>query len=72
LAAIAGVPVTCVLGALACNPTVEFSPAQIAAHHMLEGAPRGFFLGAASSAHQVEGGTHNDWTEWERGRYPDG
>jgi beta-glucosidase len=29
-------------------------------------------LGAASSAHQVEGGTHNDWTAWETGRYPDG
>ena len=39
---------------------------------MLAGAPRGFFLGAATSAHQIEGGTHNDWTEWEKGRYPDG
>ena len=32
----------------------------------------GFLLGAATSAHQIEGGTHNDWTEWEKGRYPDG
>lgn len=24
-----------------------------------------FFWGAATSAHQVEGGNHNDWTEWE-------
>ena len=39
---------------------------------MLAGAPRGFLLGAATSAHQIEGGTHNDWTEWEKGRYPDG
>jgi beta-glucosidase len=39
---------------------------------MLAGAPCGFFLGAATSAHQIEGGTHNDWTEWEKGRYPDG
>ena len=39
---------------------------------MLAGAPRGFFLGAATSAHQIEGGTRNDWTEWEKGHYPDG
>ena len=28
--------------------------------------PDGFLWGAATSAHQVEGGTINDWTEWER------
>lgn len=28
--------------------------------------PRGFLWGAATSAHQVEGGTKNDWTEWEK------
>jgi beta-glucosidase len=39
---------------------------------MLAGAPPGFLLGAATSAHQIEGGTRNDWTEWEKGRYPDG
>ena len=27
--------------------------------------PKGFFWGAATSAYQVEGGNHNDWTEWE-------
>ncbi len=27
---------------------------------------RNFFWGAAASAHQVEGGNQNDWTEWER------
>jgi len=27
--------------------------------------PRNFFWGAATSAHQVEGNNHNDWTEWE-------
>lgn len=26
---------------------------------------KNFFWGAATSAHQVEGGNHNDWTEWE-------
>jgi beta-glucosidase len=28
--------------------------------------PEGFLWGAATSAHQVEGGTRNDWTEWEK------
>jgi beta-glucosidase len=27
--------------------------------------PDGFFWGASTSSHQVEGGTDNDWTEWE-------
>lgn len=28
--------------------------------------PKGFLWGAATSAHQVEGGNRNDWTEWEK------
>ncbi|PIU98312.1 glycoside hydrolase family 1 protein [Candidatus Wolfebacteria bacterium CG03_land_8_20_14_0_80_40_12] len=28
--------------------------------------PAGFYWGSATSAHQVEGGDVNDWTEWER------
>lgn len=28
--------------------------------------PRGFFWGAATSAHQVEGNNHNDWSQWEK------
>ncbi len=28
--------------------------------------PAGFMWGTASSAHQSEGGTHNDWSEWEK------
>lgn len=27
--------------------------------------PEGFFWGAATSAHQVEGNSHNDWSRWE-------
>lgn len=28
--------------------------------------PEGFFWGAATSSHQVEGNNHNDWSEWEK------
>jgi beta-glucosidase len=28
--------------------------------------PVGFFWGAATASHQVEGHTHNDWSEWEQ------
>ncbi len=28
--------------------------------------PKNFLWGSATSAHQVEGGNHNDWTEWEK------
>lgn len=28
--------------------------------------PKGFLWGASTSAHQVEGGTNNDWGEWEK------
>ncbi|MBI5467485.1 MAG: glycoside hydrolase family 1 protein [Candidatus Kerfeldbacteria bacterium] len=35
--------------------------------------PKNFFWGAATSAHQVEGHNHNDWTEWEKlGRVKNG
>jgi len=28
--------------------------------------PKDFLWGAATSSHQVEGGTHNNWSEWEK------
>ncbi|HMY19229.1 MAG TPA: family 1 glycosylhydrolase [Polyangium sp.] len=34
--------------------------------------PRGFCLGTATAAHQIEGGLDNDWTDWERGFHADG
>ncbi len=33
---------------------------------MTKGFPSSFLWGAATSAHQVEGGNHNDWSEWEK------
>ena len=39
---------------------------------MLAGAGPSFLLGVSTSAYQIEGGNHNDWTDWERGRYADG
>ncbi len=32
--------------------------------------PKDFLWGAATSAHQVEGNNHNDWTEWEKENAP--
>ena len=28
--------------------------------------PKNFYFGAATSSHRVEGGTTNDWSEWEK------
>jgi beta-glucosidase len=56
----------------ACAKPVEFAPSVVASHRMLEGAPRGFFWGVATSAYQIEGGARTDWTDWETGRYADG
>jgi len=32
--------------------------------------PKQFFWGASTSSHQVEGGTYNDWSEWEEKNAP--
>ena len=34
--------------------------------------PKGFLWGTATSSHQIEGGTLNDWTIWEPGHTNDG
>ena len=56
----------------ACSKRVTFDPAEIERHQMLANVPPGFLLGVATSAHQIEGGNHNDWTDWERGADADG
>lgn len=37
-----------------------------------KGLPKGFLMGTATAAHQVEGANDNDWTDWEAGSFPDG
>lgn len=55
----------------ACTPLPDFT--QPRADEVLGSwLPKGFRFGAATAAHQVEGGLDNDWTEWERRNYPDG
>ncbi len=59
--------------ALGCQrKTGAFDQQDIDRHHAFVGAGPGFLLGVATSAYQVEGGNQNDWTDWERGSYPDG
>jgi beta-glucosidase len=55
---------------MACGP--RFDSAELETYRAGEDLPAGFLLGAATAAHQVEGGLSNSWTEWEAGRFPDG
>jgi beta-glucosidase len=66
------IAIVALLATLGCGPKLAFDAKVIAEHKPFAGAPRGFLFGAATSAHQIEGGTRNDWTEWEKGHYPDG
>ena len=56
----------------ACDQRPSFSADAIAKAKLLAHAPPGFLLGTATAPHQVEGGLHDDWSEWEKGSYPDG
>ncbi|MDQ3266310.1 MAG: glycoside hydrolase family 1 protein [Myxococcota bacterium] len=55
-----------------CESRPQFTPQEIDAATLGEGLPAGFILGAATAAHQVEGGNTNDWSVWETQSYPDG
>lgn len=50
----------------------DFSQEEVARFAPESVFPKGFLMGAASAAHQVEGGLENDWTDWENTKYPDG
>jgi beta-glucosidase len=47
----------------AAHPRVAFTAAELA--RPATPLPKGFLWGTATSSHQVEGGTHNDWTRFE-------
>ena len=55
-----------------CTARPGFDTQEPALDTLGKGLPAGFLFGAATSSHQVEGGLDNDWTEWERGSFPDG
>jgi beta-glucosidase len=59
-------PAALALALAACAPrpsldAVDPDPAVLGA-----GLPKGFVMGAATAAHQVEGGLENDWSDFER------
>lgn len=57
---------------LACSSRPEVTEARINNPELGKGFPEGFLFGAATASHQVEGGTDNDWTEWEKGTFEGG
>ncbi len=44
----------------------RFNQIETMKNHNQFNFPEGFFWGAATASHQVEGGNHNDWSEWEK------
>ncbi len=59
-------------GLTACAPRPGLDDATLDLATLGAGLPKGFKLGAATAAHQVEGGMDNDWTDWEKTSFPDG
>jgi beta-glucosidase len=55
-----------------CGPELDFSEEALSEVRLGVGLPRGFVLGVATAPHQIEGGSDNDWTDWEKGAFPDG
>ncbi len=58
--------------ALSCDSKPRYDEKSIAAHKLLDGLGSDFLLGAATAPHQGEGGLTDDWSEWEKGSFPDG
>ncbi len=56
----------------ACAPRPGLDEVDPPLETLGKGLPAGFLLGAATAAHQVEGGNDNDWTDWEKGAFEDG
>jgi beta-glucosidase len=63
----------CALGlALSCAPRPGLDAQDPSLATLGKGLPKGFLMGTATAAHQIEGGNDNDWTDWERGAFQDG
>jgi len=60
------------VGLTACTPRLGLDGTSPSLATLGQGLPRGFLMGTATAAHQVEGGNDNDWTDWEKGSFPDG
>ena len=60
------------LALAACSDRPSFDVEDIRRATLGAGLPPRFLLGTATSSHQIEGGTTNDWSAWEQGTYPDG
>ncbi len=57
---------------LACAPRPGLDGTDPDLATLGSGLPKGFLFGAATAAHQVEGGNVNDWTDWENSSFPNG
>lgn len=55
-----------------CTPRPGLDAAKVDVSTLGAGLPKGFLLGTATAAHQVEGGQDNDWTVWEESTFADG
>lgn len=60
------------LALAACTPRPGLDLDEPSLDTLGQALPRGFLIGTATAAHQIEGGNDNDWTDWEKGSYPDG
>lgn len=62
----------CLVLAAGCTARPGLDAAALDLSTLGRGLPKGFLMGTATAAHQIEGGLDNDWTDWEAGSFPDG